>query len=118
MDNFQDQILIKINERYFVAVSKDHNKGAVIQVARMNPNHVKNDDTVMYKGHTPVVLYQRLVSFGTSNKNTGDIVFKSNEQMQSEIIEHVLKAKEFANKCSEHENFIDLVFLKIKSELC
>ena len=114
--NLVDQVTIKIDERYSVSVSKDHNQGVVIQVARLNPTHVRGDTGVTYKGHTPVIMYQRVVSYGTSTKD-GSLNFKEDAQLQSEINQEIVKAKEVANRCALKESFIDAVFAKVKSEL-
>lgn len=116
MSNFIDQVIFKQDDRYVIAVTKDHNKGLVVQVARMNPKHVRTDNGASYEGHTPIVMWDAVISLGEQNKTTREIQFKDPSMVENELKVALSKAQQYVQKCIHSENNIDSLLLKLDKE--
>ena len=103
-----DQVFIKHGDRYVTAVTKDHNLGLVVQVARMNPTHVRGDNGTVYKGHEPVIMWQTVVPLGVK-KQTGDIDFRDASSIDSDLKAAIGRASHYAEKCKQAEDSVDVI---------
>lgn len=112
-----EQVRIAIDERYTIAVSKDHNKGLVVQVARMNPSHVSTDKGAVYKGHQPVVIWQKIIPLGTVDKTSNNIDFKDNNVIEKSLSDAIIEAQSVASKSAVKEKFIDTLLTKLDASV-
>lgn len=113
---FIDQVLIPQGERYVIGVTKDHNSGLVVQVARKNPTHVRGDNGAVYKGHEPVIIWQAVVSFGTKKQN-GDIDFRDAGAIDSDLKLALSRAQQYAQKAIQTENAVDAILTALDAEV-
>ncbi len=113
---FIDQVIIKQGDRYVIAVTKDHNSGIVIQVARLNPTHVRNDNAVSFKGHEPVVLWQQVIPLGTKKPN-GDIDFRDALSIDADLKVNLGRAQQYTQKCIQTETAVDLMLSALAKEV-
>lgn len=125
MTELLDQVKIPVGDRYVVAISKDHNKGVVVQVARMNPTHVSSDRGVVSIGHQPVILWQRILPIvkitGKDNSaykalDLGGLPYKDEATIEGELKPLVVEACAYAMKCNAGESGLDNVLTKLKQE--
>lgn len=114
---FIDQVLIKQDDRYVVAVTKDHNSGIVIQVGRLNPSHVRGDNGTAYKGHEPVIVWQNVVSLGVKNTQTGEIQYRDLNSIETDVKLAIGKAIQYAQKSIQTENGIDTMLENLDKEV-
>lgn len=118
MENkFVDQVIIKQGDRYVIGVTKDHNLGIVVQVARLNPTHVRGDNGAVYKGHEPVILWQTVVSLGSKNVKTHDIDFRDATSIESDLKAALGKAQQYAQKCIQNESAVDALLIALDKEV-
>lgn len=113
---FIDQVIIKQGERYVIGVTKDHNSGIVVQVARLNPTHVRGDNGVSYKGHEPVVLWQQVVPLGTKKAN-GEIDFRDAASIDADLKMFLGRAQQYAQKCIQTEAAVDAMLAALDKEV-
>lgn len=112
-----EQVKIQVDERYTIAVSKDHNQGLVVQVARLNPTHVSTDKGALYKGHQPVVVWQKVIAFGAVDKTNGKIAFKDHSAIESQLALAIAEAQGIASKSVNTENFVDGLLTKLNADV-
>jgi hypothetical protein len=115
--SFVDQVIIKLGDRYVIAATKDHNFGIVVQVARLNPTHVRGDNGAVYKGHEPVVMWQQIVSLGNKNAKTNEIDFRDIQSIDSDLKAALGKAQQYAQKCLQVESGVDALLVALDKEV-
>lgn len=111
-----DQVLIPQGDRYVIGVTKDHNSGIVVQVARMNPTHVRGDNGAVYKGHEPVIVWQHVVHLGTKNKQ-GELDFRDTLSVDADLKQSIQRAQQYAQKCIQSENAVDAMLTALDQEV-
>lgn len=111
-----DQVLIPQGDRYVIGVTKDHNLGIVVQVARMNPTHVRGDNGAVFKGHEPVIVWQQVVHLGTKKTN-GEIEFRDSLSISTDLKLFIAKAQQYAQKCIQTETAVDALLIALDQEI-